>query len=81
MGVKLLIDGRGVWVKSQVLGRWERPLRRKMGSKYGKGDGQNGVICGCCPQGFFFSFFKDSLPSVCVGCLGCSGSFSGLKPF
>lgn len=29
MGVRLLIDGRVVWVKSHVLGRWEMPLRRK----------------------------------------------------
>lgn len=48
MDVRLLIDGRVVWVKSHVLGRWERPLRKKKGSKYGKEDGQNGIICCCC---------------------------------
>lgn len=30
MDVRLLIDGGVVWVKSRVLGRWERPLRKKM---------------------------------------------------
>lgn len=29
MDVRLLIDGRVVWVKSHVLGRWERPLKKK----------------------------------------------------
>lgn len=32
MGVRLLIDGKGVWDKSHALGRCERPLRKKRGA-------------------------------------------------
>lgn len=48
MHVRLLIDGRVVWVKSHVLGKVGEATEKKKGSKCGKEDGQNGVICGCC---------------------------------
>lgn len=65
MDVRLLIDGRVVWVKSHVLGRWERPLRKKKGKQIWKGrwaEWNNLLLLSLM---FLFSFFQ-RLSALCV---------------
>lgn len=81
MDVRVLIDGRVVWVKSHVLGRWERPLRKQkkeenMQRKMGR---MESFVIAVSNVSFFL--FSKTLCLVCVWCLGCSSSFSVLKPF
>lgn len=65
MDVRLLIDGRVVWVKSHVLGRWERPLREKKEANMERKMGRMESFVVTVSKVSSFSFFQ-RLSFLCV---------------